>query len=106
MYWVLPEFALVSLARCRQPCARLQRRSRQGWTNLSARCEKLGFETAEKVMYVFICSLFNDAVSNSDCIASYNRVMVNWKECERNRSCPNLRYYLLGGAEESHANAQ
>jgi hypothetical protein len=28
--------------------------------------------------------------------------MMNWKGCGRQRSWPNLRYYLPGGAVENH----
>jgi hypothetical protein len=38
-------------------------------------------------MHLISYSLFNDAVNSSGYIA------LNWKECERNQSCPNLMYH-------------
>jgi hypothetical protein len=43
------------------------------------------------IFILFICSLFNDAVSKPDYIASKNRIC---KECWRNWSGLNLRYYF------------
>jgi hypothetical protein len=41
--------------------------------------------------FLFICGLFNDSISSSDCISSND--IMNWKYCRRKRSWPNLRYY-------------
>jgi hypothetical protein len=44
-------------------------------------------------LFDFSYSLFNDAFIISDYIAPNERMMVNWKGCERKRLWPDLRYY-------------
>jgi hypothetical protein len=44
-------------------------------------------------MYLFICGLFNDPVSNSDCKTSNGTTIMNWKGCGKKRLWPNLKCY-------------
>jgi hypothetical protein len=43
---------------------------------------------------LFVGSLFNDVVINSDYITSNGRVAVNRKGCRKKRLQPNIKFYL------------
>jgi hypothetical protein len=70
--------------------------------NELAACKRRGW-----LSYLFIYSLFNDAVSSTGNIApnkKFDARMTNWKGCWRKRPWPNLRYYpgiLLEGLRKT-----
>jgi hypothetical protein len=50
-------------------------------------------DSINKLIYFFICSLFNDVASSSDFTVSNDMILMNWKGYRRKQSWPNLRYY-------------
>jgi hypothetical protein len=57
------------------------------------------------IFYLFICNLFNNALSNSDLRALSDRMMINWKGCERKQLWPDLKalaQHLLVETEKKH----
>jgi hypothetical protein len=43
------------------------------------------------LFFYFICSLFNDALSNSGYVVLNDWLIMNWRGCGRKRSWPDLR---------------
>jgi hypothetical protein len=82
-----------------------------GLTRLSSVCSIMSLRLRCIFIYLFICSLFNNACSSSDYIASNERMIVNY-ELEMTlkeaavASFNVLSLHLPGGTEENHEKPQ